>query len=403
MAGLSGDAAHMAGLWTGPVEALEPGVLTAADVILDALFGAGLARPVEGAAAAVVQAVQSAKTPVVAVDVPSGVHGDSGQVLGLAASADLTVTFHRPKTGHLLLPGQALCGERVVIDIGIPPTALDAPDAVHENDPDLWLSSLPRPRIDGHKYDRGHAVVASGDAFCCGASRLAARAALRAGSGLVSAVGPADAMTLHAAYTAAVLTEVCETAEAFDSLLGQCRRNAVLLGPGNGVSDLTRANVGAALRRKLPCVLDADALTAFEERPAALFAAIDGPCVLTPHDGEFARLFGPLAGEANKLVRARQAAAQSGAVVVLKGGDTVVAAPDGRAVITTNAPPTMASAGSGDILAGIVVGLLAQGAAPFEAACAGVWMHGEAGHEAGLGLIADDLPEALPPVLQRLY
>ena len=400
---LSGDAAHMAGLWTGGVEALTPAALENADVIVDAVFGAGLARAVAGAAAEVLQAVQYARVPVVAVDVPSGVHGDSGQVLGIAAAADLTVSFHRLKTGHLLLPGRALCGDVIVIDIGIPTDAPAGTPAAYENDPELWLPALPPLRIDGHKYSRGHAVVTSGDAHHCGASRLAARAALRSGAGMVTALGPAEAMTLHAAFTAAVLTEVCDGAGAFAGLLAERRRNAVLLGPGNGVSESTRDMVRAALATELAVVLDADALTAFADRADELFAAITGNCVLTPHDGEFARLFGAAEEQAGKLARSRAAAARSGAVIVAKGGDTVIAAPDGRAVINTGAPPTLATAGSGDVLGGIVVGLLAQGVPPFEAACAGVWIHGEAGLEAGLGLIADDLPEALLPVLRRLF
>ncbi len=407
---LGGDAAHMAKLWLGEVESLGPEILEHADVVVDALFGAGLARPVDGRAADVLKAVAQSGLPVVAVDLPSGVDGDSGQVLGMAAPANLSVTFHKAKTGHFLLPGRALCGELVVVDIGIPePEPAPEPDldpdpaVVHENDPALWLSALPRVGRGDHKYLRGHAVIVSGAALSSGAARLAARAALRIGAGLVTAVGPHDAMLLHAATTAAVLTEDCETTAEFDHLLGQRRRNAVLLGPGNGVTEATRANVLAALARNMSCVLDADALTVFADRAAELCAAISGNCVLTPHDGEFARLFGAAEPGTSKLSRTRHAALRSGAVVVSKGGDTVVAAPDGRAVINTNAPPTLATAGSGDVLAGLIVGLLAQGASPFDAACAAVWMHGEAGHEAGLGLIADDLPEALIPVLQRLF
>jgi len=412
LSGLGGDAAHMAGLWTGGVEALSAGILAtetlaAADVVIDALFGAGLARAIEGVAADVLQAVVEAGLPVVAVDVPSGVDGDSGQVLGIAAPAALTVTFHRRKPGHLLLPGRRLCGETVVVDIGIPniviPAQTAAKSAIFENTPALWRADLPRPEAAGHKYARGHAVVASGDAHHSGAARLAARAALRSGAGLVTAVGPAEAMTLHAAYTAAVLTEVCETRDAFAKILSERRRNAVLIGPGNGVSDQTRDNVLAALGQGLACVLDADALTVFADNPDELFTAINEKCVLTPHDGEFARLFAGLDAGMDKVSRCRAAAAQSRAVVVLKGGDTVIAAPDGRAAINTNAPPTLATAGSGDVLGGIIVGLLAQGVAPFKAACAGVWIHGETGRQLGPGLIADDLPDPVVPVLQSLF
>jgi len=401
---LKGDAAAMADLWPDDIEALSPAILEDADVIVDALFGAGLSRAVEGKAGEILNAVQSSRAAVVAVDVPSGIHGDSGQVLGTAVLADLTVTFHRRKTGHVLLPGRVLCGEVAVIDIGIPDGVFeDDINLVRENEPDLWLAALPRPAIDGHKYARGHAVVASGDAESCGASRLAARAALRIGAGLVTATGPAEAMKLHAAWTAAVMTETCETPDVFDSLISRRRRNAVLIGPGTGVTTITRANVLAALKRDLACVLDADALTVFQDQSDELFGAINGPCVLTPHDGEFGRLFGPAGEAVDKLRRTRDAAASSGAIVISKGGDTVIAAPDGRAVINTSAPAELATAGSGDVLAGMVVGLLAQGVAPFEAACAAVWMHGEAARSVGPGLIADDLPDALISVLRGLY
>lgn len=393
---LKGDAALNAERWQGPVHAAEPGVLEGCDLVVDALFGAGLARPVEGAAAALVEAIGARGLACVAVDVPSGVHGDSGEILGCAPRAALTVTFFRRKPGHLLLPGRLHCGEVVLADIGIPERVLaDIQPRLFENTPGLWREALPRPRATDHKYRRGHALIVSGP--MTGAARLAARGARRIGAGLVTALAAPEALAVIAADRPGTIVVPLED---YDSLLADARRNAVLLGPGAGVGEATRARVLAALAAGKRVVLDADAVTSFGERREELFRAIAGrDCVLTPHDGEFARLF---AAEGDRVTRARRAAAESGGVVVLKGSDTVIAAPDGRCAINANAPPDLATAGSGDVLAGMVLGLLAQGVPAFEAACAAVWLHGAAASHIGRGLIAEDIPEALPRVLAAL-
>ncbi len=396
---LKGDAARMAGRWPGAVEPLDESALHGAGLVVDALFGAGLARPLDGPARAVAEAARG--LPCVAVDMPSGVDGNTGAVLGSAAfAADLTVTFFRRKPGHLLLPGRALCGDVAVADIGIPATVLDTLDvALHANDPDLWGARYPWPRLSDHKYSRGHAVVVGGCVATTGAARLAARAALRAGAGLVTVATPPAALIVYAAALTSVMTAPIDGDGAFDDLLADPRRNAVLLGPGGGVTETTRRRVRQALAAGKACVLDADALSIFADDPQALFEAIDGPCLLTPHEGEFARLFDQ-AGD--KVSRARAASAESGAVVLLKGADTVIAAPDGRAVINANAPADLATAGAGDVLAGIALGLLAQGMDVFDAACAAAWLHGAAAAAVGPGLIAEDLCERLPDVLYGL-
>ena len=404
---LSGDAAHHAALWRGPVLPLEPALVDEAasrPVVLDALFGAGLARPLEGKVRALVERLTAAAPPLVAVDVPSGVSGDSGMVLGeVAVRATVTVTFFRRKPGHLLLPGRELCGPVTVADIGIPEAVLAeiGPDT-WESGPALWAHQIPWRRAGDHKYRFGH-VLALGGATMTGAARLAARAALRVGAGLVTLAAPREAIPIYAAASASVITAPLDGPEGFAGLLADPRRNAVLLGPGAGVSPETRDQVLAALAGGARAVtLDADALTVFEAEPEALFAAIAGPTVLTPHEGEFARLFPALVEEGDKLAQARAAARRSGAVVLLKGADSVIAAPDGRAAINANAPPELATAGSGDVLAGLIVGLLAQGLPPFEAAAAAAWIHGAAAAGIGPGLISDDLPEAVPAVLRGL-
>jgi hydroxyethylthiazole kinase-like uncharacterized protein yjeF len=399
VARLKGDAAHMAARWTGPVEPLSPDLLTGCGLIVDALFGAGLDRPITGIAAELLASINRTGVPVVAVDVPSGVEGTTGRVLGPVAKAAHSVTFLRKKPAHLLVPSKFLCGEVIVADIGIPADVLDtiAPRQ-WENGPALWRPVFPFPADDGHKYARGHAVVVSGPLASGGAARLAARAALRVGAGLVTVACPPDALLGHASQLNAVMTLAFSD---FAEVLADRRRNTVLAGPGNGVGEATRDVTLKALGAGRSCVIDADALTSFRDAPEALFAAIAAPCVLTPHDGEFARVFPDLT-DGGKLERTRRAAARAGAVVLFKGSDTVIAAPDGRAAINTGAPATLATAGSGDVLAGLIAGLLAQGMAPFEAACAGAWLHGRAAALFGPGLIAEDIGEMLPAVLREL-
>jgi hydroxyethylthiazole kinase-like uncharacterized protein yjeF len=405
---LKGDAAWAASTWPGPVGALEAADPSRADIVVDALFGAGLARPVEGAAAALIAAINRSGAHVVAVDVPSGIDGTTGAALGIAVEADESVTFFRRKPGHLLMPGRALCGRVRVADIGIRDAVLSRIDVrSFANDPQLWRSAMPAPPRAGHKYDRGHVLVLSGGIEGTGAARLAARAALRAGAGLVTLAVPSDALAVQAAANDAVMVRRADGPEGWAALVADGRRNALVLGPAAGVGAQTRARVLNALSSGRACVLDADALTSFAGEAAVLAAAIGqaGGVVLTPHEGEFRRLFSDLPEEAeslSKLGRARAAARLSGAVVILKGPDTVIASPCGRAAINHNAPPTLATAGSGDVLSGLLGGLLAQGMPAFEAACAGVWLHGRAAEMFGPGLIAEDLPGMLPKVLADL-
>ncbi len=394
---LRGDAAAMAKRYRGKIHPLAPGVADRADLVVDAIFGAGLSRPITGDLKKLLQNIENKRKNVVAVDVPSGLDGNTGQVRGYALPADLTVTFFRAKPGHWLLPGRQICGDLAVIDIGIPGSVLaEIAPASRLNEPSLWLHNFPKPEPSGHKYDRGHAVILSGPRGKTGAARLAARSALRAGAGLVTMASPSDALPENAAQLTAVMIDVWRNAAEFRALIDDPRRNCVLLGPGAGLGRTTRSHVLNALRLRKSAVLDADALTVFQKNPKALFDAVASPVILTPHEGEFARLF---KARGDKLRRARRAARLSHAVVILKGADSVIAAPDGRAAINTNGPPTLATAGSGDVLAGICAGLLAQNMPPFEAACAAVWLHGRTAANFGPGLIAEDLCEGLPRAL----
>lgn len=402
-ASLQGDAALMARLYDGAVEPLSRSVMEGAGLVVDALFGTGLTRPIEGAARDAILAANAHAAPVFAIDLPSGVDADTGAVLGAAIEAAATVTFISRKPGHFLYPGRALSGAVHLAHIGVEDrwVAAAAPSA-YQNHPALWANSWRRPTFATHKYARGHAAIVSGPLLRTGAARLAALAALRAGAGLVTILSPKDALAENAAHLTAIMLREAEGAAAIGEILGDRRFTAALIGPAAGVGAETKDRVLTILKGGAGAVLDADALTSFEGDADTLFAALRTDDILTPHEGEFARLFAGAAGMA-RLPAARAAAARARAVVVLKGADTIIAAPDGRAIINANAPFDLATAGAGDVLAGLIAGLRAQGPPGFEAAAAGVWLHGAAGQVAGPGLIAEDLPNALPQVLRALF
>lgn len=390
------DARAAADAWSGPV---HPLALPLPDsLLIDALFGAGLSRPLTGDAAAVALQMSAEPDQVVAIDVPSGVPGDTGAPLGPSVCAALTVTFHARKPAHVLEPGRGRCGEVVVADIGLTPGARP----LMENGPELWLARFPWPSHSSHKHARGRMIVVSGEAWSTGAARLAARAGLRIGAGVVTLFSPAESLAANAAHLEAVMLRPFDT----DLELEQAAVDVdvAVIGPAAGINDTTLLNVLALARTGAALVLDADAITVFRDDPEELFSLLDRDDVLTPHPGEFERLFpGVLGSSPERITAARRAAKQAGAVVVLKGSDTVIATPDGRCAVNLNGSPWLATAGTGDVLAGFVAGLIAQGMESFDAACAAVWIHAEAADSHGAGLIAEDLPGLAPRVLRRLY
>ena len=397
-AALTGDARDAALAWMGWVDAATVSLVEPDALIVDALFGAGLSRPLEGIAAALADATKD--HDVVAVDVPSGLDGDGAAPTGPTFRAGLTVTFVRKKPAHVLAPGRFVCGDVVVADIGAPEQALNERNVkLWENSAALW--TLPWPGPEAHKHARGHAMIVSGGHGQTGAARLAARAALRVGAGLVTVLSPPLAMRENAAHLTAIMLSEVKDAAAVCAAAEQA--GSVVVGPAAGVTPRTRETVLALAAAGARLVLDADALSVFAPDPYALFAALRPHAVLTPHPGEFRRLFSDLAeGFFARVQRARAAAERAGCVVLLKGPDTVIAAPDGRATVNTTGTPFLATAGSGDVLAGLIAGLAAQGMDAFDSACAGAWLHGRLGESLGAGLIADDLPEALPAVLDAL-
>jgi NAD(P)H-hydrate epimerase len=401
---LSGAAQAKAKRWTGPITTLEAGRLEGAELVVDALFGTGLARPLEGDVRAIVEALNARGIPVVAVDIPSGIDSDSGAILGAAAHgvavrADLTVTFFRRKPGLVLLPGRTCAGEVVVADLGVPDGVYaKIPVKLFANAPGLWIGAFPWPTVESHKYTRGHAVLLGGTAMT-GAARLASYAAQRIGAGLVTIAADPSVVPIYAAWRADLMVTAVDGAEAFRDLLSDRRLNAVLLGPGSGADDRLAGAIAAALDAEAGLVLDADCFRILADRANGLVKRLNGRVVMTPHEGEFTRVFGP---PQPRLPAALKAARETGATLVLKGSDTIIAGPDGKAVINTGAPPDLATAGSGDVLAGLILGLLANRLPPLLAATIGCWIHGNAASLFGPGLLAGDLPDMVPKVLAAL-
>lgn len=373
-------------------------------VIVDALFGIGLNRPVKEKIKGLISAINKSDIPCISVDIPSGIDADSGCVLGTAIRADTTVSFFRPKLGHVLFPGREHTGNLVIVDIGIAGSVLKKiTPRVFLNHPDLWAKKFPWPSYKDHKYTRGHALIVGGEGMT-GAARLAARACLRSGSGLVTISSSKSASKIYQMEMPEILNVVADRPGDLKKVISDRKKNVFLIGPGLGVSKSTLQKVLLLLSKKRPCVLDADAISTFKGSPQKLLRLLSPRCVLTPHEGEFNRIFPKIAKRKNinKVTKCILAAADSNAIVLLKGPDTVIAKPEGFAVINHNAPPTLATAGSGDVLAGIITGLIAQGMDSFDASIAGAWIHGEAANLFGPGLVADDLPNLIPQALRGI-
>lgn len=424
---IAGDAAKAMAAWSGPVDVLDDGACQsiaqgpAPSVVVDALIGAGLSRPFGGESARLLRSLSDAGARVVSVDVPSGLDGTTGRIAGgeagMAVAADITVTFFRLKPGHCLYPGRSLCGRIALTDIGIEAGVLDRIGCrATINRPSDWLHLVPLPSVSDHKYSRGHVIVMAGD--MPGAAVLAAQAARRIAGYVTLAGGNAD--------DCRSISPGLVVRRGGDGWESSVRRAAVrpgsvaaVIGPGAGIDD---DDAATELRRRVlgwiataaPLVLDADGLTAFcgpenardqgTARVDQLKAAdCESRLVLTPHSGEFARLFPEIVRtDSDKLTATRQAARRAGGVVVHKGADTVVAAPDGRAAISVDAPPSLATAGTGDVLTGIVAALMSAGVAAFDAARIGVWIHAEAAHIAGPGMVAEDMTGAIGAAIQNL-
>ncbi|ULR46028.1 NAD(P)H-hydrate dehydratase [Rhizobium sp. K102] len=399
---LKGDAARARAGCALQGQGLELYRPESGDVVVDGLFGAGLGRVVPAVVGTVIEQVAEADIPVLAIDLPSGLDGRTGKVLGAAFRARNTITFMTRKPGHLLMPGRELCGELAVFDIGIPARIIraEAGGLIAENTPDAWKAVLPTEQLETHKYKRGHLVVFSGEADKTGAARMSAASGLKAGAGLVTIAAPGAAMAANAAHLTAVMLHAIDDEVELEDWLSDRRLQTFVLGPGFGIGARARAFVSALAERRL--VLDADGISSFKDDPQQLFDLFRGEprLVLTPHEGEFSRLFPDIGGDdtLGKVDKALAAARRANAAIVYKGADTTIASPDGRALINTNAPAWLATAGSGDVLAGIIGGLLAQGLPAFEAAAAGVWLHGEAAHRAGKGLTAEELAAAVLPL-----
>lgn len=396
---LVGDAAMAAARWSGEVQALSAESLAGAPLVLDALFGAGLSRSLSGVALEIVKEINDRDLDCVAVDVPSGVQGDTGQILGDAPQCRLTVTFFRAKPAHVLMPARMYLGELIVADIGIAGSVLnDIKPTIQVNGPALWADTFPRPDANAHKFQRGHLLIAGGDDMT-GAALLAARGARRIGAGLVSIAASPETWSIYASDMPGNLVRKVPSYAEFDHLLSDNRITAAIIGPGFGLGKQTREWVLGTLKSKKPVVLDADGISAFADNPSELFDHLHDKCVLTPHEGEFSRIFDT---KGDKISRARRAAKRANACVLLKGPDTVIATPSNEVVINRSGTPYLATAGSGDVLSGLIGGLMAQGMVPFQAACAAAWSHGAVAETFGPGLIAEDIPDGIPQIARGL-
>ena len=404
---LNGDARASASNWTGEMCKFTSSLFEDTQVVVDALYGIGLNRPITGLGEDIIEKLNETNIPCVSVDIPSGVDANTGKILGCAVKANICVTFFRRKPGHLLFPGKDKCGDVRVADIGIDKSIFTSlPPKIHENTPQLWLENFPIPEVQGHKYNRGHAVVVGGEELT-GAAKLASFAALRSGAGLVTIASPKESSMVYRSGSPSVMVKDINNLEEFTSIISQKSVTGVLIGPGNGVNKETYDRVLRAITCN-PCVLDADALTVFEQCPNVLFRALKNmsECnnVITPHEGEFKKLFIKEAESKNSKSKIELAISASSinAVIVLKGADTIITSPTGLIYINTNSSPYLATAGSGDVLSGIILGLLVQGMIPFEAASAGVWLHGESGRMFGPGLVAEDIAKIIPSIFKKL-
>lgn len=411
IANLSGDAEGAAELVLDDIKAanrlLDPQSddffeLHSDDIIVDALFGAGLNRPLDNDSERLVSFINNSEAAVLSVDIPSGLFGDSGDVSSQVVMADHTITFTALKTAHVIEPAASVCGALTVVNIGVGEDVVsEVSDDITLNRPDLWAEKMPWPQRASHKHQRGRLGVISGPSGATGAAQLAAHAGLRMGAGVVTIMGEVDAIPEMAANTQAVMTKSHSDIDGL--FLSGREKTSLVYGPAAGISELTRFKVASLLQTGVPIVLDADALTVFKDDPAYLFSLIHENCVLTPHTGEFERLFPSLLSKADKINAARTAAQRAGCVVVLKGADTVIASPDGAARVNVHASPFLATAGSGDVLAGMIGGWMAQGLGAFDSASASVWIHGEASLSGGAGLISEDLMDYFPRILTRIY
>lgn len=382
-------------------------------LIIDGIFGAGLSRNIEGPLIEIIERFNQANTPVLAIDVPTGMNGNTGQIMGAAIKADYTVSFHAPKQGHKLYPGKDICGKLYIENIGISERVTQniAPKQ-YENTPELWKACLKPRSAQSHKYNYGAVLVVAGDHTMRGASVLSSNAAIKAGAGLVTlALNKEEEGTVHPQSFAAIMHNVIpETSDekAWVELFAEKKITGALIGPGTSPSEETRQKCLALLKQNSRVLLDAGALTAFKGHRDALIEAIkarketEPKVILTPHEGEFKKLF-PAFDLSDKVNAAREAARETQAIILIKGADTVIASPDGRVIINTNAPPTLATAGTGDVLAGIITALASNKDNPtFEAAAAGVYIHAECANQISSELVADDLIGQIPMAKKKV-
>ena len=393
------DSIEKAELWKGNIEPLNESLLYGNPIIIDAMFGAGLKRKLTGIPLALVTKINNKKLDCIAIDIPSGIDGDSGKILGDAPKCKLTITFFCAKPGHFLMPSKSKVGEVIIEDIGISNSFLKQINVkTFLNTPELWKKKFPIPTYDTHKYKRGHLLIA-GAANMTGATHLASSSARRIGAGVVTIGAPSSSCDIYKLGAFGHIVLPINNPGDWNNLLKNYKNTATLIGPGLGKIAFLKDVVIAALNSKKPVILDADGLNIFKNNPLQLFHSTNRKHILTPHEGEFKKLFN---FKGNPISRVSRAAKKSGAIVLLKGSSTIIAHPNGKIIINDTGKPYLATAGSGDVLAGIIAGLITQGMNVFEAGCGGTWIHGRAAELFGPGLIAEDIPKLIPTILNEI-
>jgi len=373
--------------------------------VIDALFGTGFTRKIPSQLEKIFSIVKKNKIPVYAIDIPSGINGNSSIVNGDCLECVKTITFFNKKKCHYLYPGKNFCGEVIVEDIGIKTDVFkEMMPKIRNNNPELWIKEFPFPSSFDHKYSRGLLIINCGPIYKTGAARLAGRSAMRVGAGAVKLICDDEAAKVLEPQISVELISVVKEKNEIQQIFKDRKVSSILVGPGNGVNDETKSRTLLALAFVKHVVIDADAITCFEKNPKELFVDTYPHTILTPHEGEFRRLFGDeIASIEDKVVKTVEASKLAGSIVVLKGADTIIANPEGQAVINSSEAPYLATAGSGDVLAGIIASLVGDNKmSAFNAACAGTWIHSKLGELIGAGLIAEDLIDNIPLIIKKL-
>jgi len=396
-----GDALEALKNFKGVIKALSFFNLEKKALIVDALFGIGLKRKIKGRLKKIFQQIKKSNNPVVSVDIPSGISSSDGKILGSAIKATFTVTFHRKKAGHVLGDGKEFSGKLSVVDIGFSNKKMK--NRYIENSPHLWVKYFPWKKISGHKYSRGRVVVHGGQKEFTGATILSAQAALRTGTGSVKIICSKNTLQIYSLKFPSVLKTEINNIYQLEKFLKKEKITSILIGPGAGSNKKVKEIVKLILRKVKYAVIDADALTCFKNDLKSLYNLLDKNKIITPHLGEFHRIFPTIKKKLNNVDKVLIATKLTKSNIVLKGSSTIIISYDKKIIINDHSSSELAVIGSGDVLSGLIVSLVGdKKMSPFLAGCAATWIHGDIAKKYGKGLIAEDIVKGIPAALKRL-